>query len=139
MATPLASSSTRICTRRHPSSLINPTPDPEKVLRVRLHKLSSRTLLVNLGQEALSDIHSLFCDPLQHDIMDLYALCNFANIQGYPHDFPQAGMDKLPSFQGNNAVSVKSHLNAFTGWWNKWARSNNFEDVKMCCFILTLE
>ena len=47
--------------------------------------------------------------------MDLYAPCNFANIQGYPHDFPQHGMDKLPSFQGNNAVSVKYHLSAFSG------------------------
>ena len=103
MATPLASPSTRIYTRRHPSSLINPTPDPERVFRVRLHKLSSRTLFDNLGQEALSDIHSLFCDLPQRDIMDVYGPCNFANIQGYPHDLPE--MDKLPIFQGNECLT----------------------------------
>ena len=29
--------------------------------------------------------------------MDIFAPCNFANIQGYPHDVPQ--MDKLPIFK----------------------------------------
>ena len=75
--------------------MINPTPDPEKVFRVRLNKLSSCAHLDNLGQEALSDIHSLFSDPNQQDIMDdLYLPCNFVNIQGYPHDLPTTGMDK---------------------------------------------
>ena len=68
--------------------------------------------------------------------MDIFALCNFANIQGYPHDLPQ--MDKLPIFQGNDAVSVKSHLFAFTNWWNRFAVAiNNFDDVKMKTFVLT--
>ena len=138
MATPLTSSSIRTYTRRHPSSLVNPTPDPERVFRVRLHKLASRTLLNNLDQEALSDIHSLFCDPPQPDIMGDFRPCNFANIQGYPHNMPQKGMNKLPVFQGNDAVSVKSHLFAFNNWWNKFAvTNNNFDDVKMKTFVLT--
>jgi len=139
VATPLIPFSTGVCTRRNPSSLVNPALHLEKVLRVRLHKISSRTLLDTLGQEALSDIHSLFLGHLQQDIMDIFAPCNFANIQAYPHDFPQKSIDKLPSFQGNNAVSVKAHLSAFCGWWGKWSRGNNQEDVKMRLFVLTLE
>ena len=70
--------------------------------------------------------------------MDIFAPCNFANIQGYPHDVPQ--MDKLPSFQGNEAVSVKSHLFAFANWWNRFAvANNNFDDVKMRLFVLTFD
>lgn len=49
VATPLPSSSTGACTRTNPSSLANPAPDPEMALRVRLHKLSSHTLLDNIG------------------------------------------------------------------------------------------
>ena len=72
--------------------------------------------------------------------MELFALCNFANIQGYPHAFPQTGMDKLPSFQGNNAVSVKSHLFVFANWWNRFVvANNNFDDVKMRLFVLTFD
>ena len=99
MANPLLSSSTRARTRKHPSSLVNPTSDPEKVLRVGLHKLSSCTLLVNLGHESLFDIHLLFPYSAEQDIMDLFASCNVANIQGYPHDLPENGLDKLPSLR----------------------------------------
>ena len=70
--------------------------------------------------------------------MEVFNPCNFSTIQGYPHDFPQVGMDELPSFQGNDAVSVKSHLFAFANWWNKFAvANNNFDDVKMRLFVLT--
>ena len=72
--------------------------------------------------------------------MDLFSPCNFANIQGYPNGLPNNGMERLPTFQGNNAVSAKAHLFAFAGWWNKFAVLNNdFEDVKMKLFILTFE
>ena len=141
VATPFSSFSSRICMRRHLGSLVNPTLDPEKVLRVRLHRLSSRTLLVNLDREALSDIHSLFCDPFQQDIMDIFAPCNFANIQGYPNDLPNNGMDMLPSFQGNNVVSAMDHIKAFSCWLGKHARGvdYNHEDGKMSLFVLSLE
>ena len=73
--------------------------------------------------------------------MDLFAPCNFANIQGYPHDLPDNGLDKLPSFQGNNVVSVKAHLKAFSSWLGKYAKGTdyNHEDVKMSLFVLSLE
>ena len=46
----------------------------------------------------------------------------------------------IPSFQGNNAVSVKSHLFAFANWWKRFAvANNNFDDVKMRLFVLTFE
>ena len=73
--------------------------------------------------------------------MDLFAPCNFANIQGYPNDFPNNGMDLLPSFQGNNAVSAMAHIKAFSSWLGKYARGvdYNHEDVKMSLFVLSLE
>ena len=72
--------------------------------------------------------------------MDFFAPCNFANIEGYPNGLPNNGMERLHTFQGNNAVSVKAHLFAFAGSWNKFVvLNNNFEDVKMKLFILTFE
>lgn len=139
MATPLPSSSIGTCTRTNPSSLANPALDPKRPLRARLHMLSSRTLLVNLGQEALCDIHSLFLNLPILDIMDIYGPLNFANIQGYPHNLPNNGLDKLPVFQGNNAITVKNHLYTFQTWWAKFAHVQNYEDVQMKCFVLTLE
>lgn len=140
VATPLHILSSKVYTRRHPSILCNPTPDPEKVLRVRLHKLASRTLLGNLGQEALSDIHLLFKGQVRHSIMDMYAPCDFSNIPRYPNDIPSVGIDKLPNFQGDNAISANSHLRDFSIWMAKYARSADFdhEDVRMTLFILTL-
>ena len=35
---------------------------------------------------------------------------NFTAIQGAPHTIPDKAIEKLPSFQGNNAVSAHSHL-----------------------------
>ena len=73
--------------------------------------------------------------------MDVFAPCNFANIQGYLNDPPENGIDKLPSFQGNNAISVDAHLKSFGSWVGKYARvvDYNHEDVKMRLFVLTLE
>jgi len=50
-------------------------------------------------------------------------------------------MDKLPTFQGNTAVSVNTHLKDFSSWLGKYARAADFnhEDVKMTLFVLTLE
>ena len=59
--------------------------------------------------------------PFEQDIMDLFAPCNFANIQGYPNDLPNNGLAKLPSFQRNNAISVMAHKKAFSSWLGKYA------------------
>ena len=70
--------------------------------------------------------------------MELFAPCNFANIQGYPHDLLENGLYKLPYFQCNNAVSFNAHLKAFGSWLGKYARGAgyNHEDVKMSLFVL---
>ena len=70
---------------------------------------------------------------------DLCKPCDFSNIVGYPHDLPDKAIEKLPSFQGNNAVSAKSHITKFNLCLAKWCNAHNFEDVKMRLFILSLE
>jgi len=62
--------------------------------------------------------------------MDIYEPLNFANIQGYPHNLSNKGLEKLLAFQGNNAITVKSHLYAFQTWWAKFAHAHNYEDVE---------
>lgn len=73
--------------------------------------------------------------------MDVFAPCDFSNIQGYPNDIPKHGMDKLPVFLGNNAISANSHMQDFSLWMGKYARVVDFnhEDVRMTLFVLTLE
>ena len=70
--------------------------------------------------------------------MDMYTPCNFSNILGYPNDIPKHGMDKLPIFQGNNAISVNAHLKAFGSWQGKYTRvvDYNHDVVKISLFVL---
>lgn len=97
--------------KRNPGRLVNPTPDLEKVLRTQLDKLHSRDHLSFLGLEALVNLHLLFINPPNQDIMgDFYGPYNFTNIHGYPHDLPnESTMNKLPSFGGNNVVNAEEH------------------------------
>ena len=69
---------------------------------------------------------------------DLYALIDFSAINGYPHVIPKKALDKLPSFQGNNVVSARSHIESFTHCINKWC-GNTHEDVKKTCFSCLLK
>ena len=69
---------------------------------------------------------------------DLYAPLDFSTINGYPHVISEKGLEKLPSFQGNNVVSARSHIKAFTHCINKWC-GNTHEDVKKNLFFLSLE
>ena len=70
---------------------------------------------------------------------DLCKPCDFSNITGYPHDLPDKAIERLPSFQGNNAISAKSHITKFNQCLAKWCNAHNHEDVKMRLFILSLE
>jgi hypothetical protein len=36
--------------------------------------------------------------------MAIYAPCDFSAINNYPHAIPEKAIEKLPSFQGNNAI-----------------------------------
>jgi hypothetical protein len=62
---------------------------------------------------------------------DLLSPCNFANIQGDPHAIPEKSIEKLPSFQGNDVISVVSHILNFNLCVNKWSNGHNHEDIKM--------
>jgi hypothetical protein len=68
---------------------------------------------------------------------DYFSSLDFFAINGYPHDLPEKAIEKLPSFQGNNAVSAKSHPKAFYSCINKWCSgaAHNQGDVKMKLFV----
>jgi hypothetical protein len=51
---------TKYSTRRNSQGLVDFIPEPEKVYRRRLNKLTSRRILDHLGFESISDIHLLF-------------------------------------------------------------------------------
>ena len=63
---------------------------------------------------------------------DLCKPCDFSNIVGYPHALPDKAIEKLPSFQGNNAISAKSHTTKFNQCIAKWCNASNYEAV---CFV----
>jgi hypothetical protein len=99
-------------------------PEPEKVYRRRLNRLAPRRLLESLGEEALTDIQYLFQTNNQQTVnnptntpnvtMSIFLRpLNFAAIQGAPHAVPEKTIDKLPIFQGNNAISAKDHISSF--------------------------
>jgi hypothetical protein len=144
VATPF-DNSLRYTTRRNPQGLVYSFPEPEKVYRRRINRLAPRRLLESLGEEAISDIHHLFShnNPTTTNptstMGDLLRPCNFINIQGYPHAIPDKAIEKLPSFQGNNVVSARSHILNFNLCVSKWCNGHNHEDVKMTLFVYSLE
>lgn len=70
---------------------------------------------------------------------DFFLPCNFANINGYSNNILHKAIEKLPSFQGNNAISAKTHLRNFNLCVSKWCNNFNHEDVKMRHFVLSLD
>jgi hypothetical protein len=64
---------------------------------------------------------------------------NFAAIQGAPHQVPEKAIDKLPAFQGNNAISARAHITNFNMCVQKYCGGHNHEDVKMTLFVYSLE
>ena len=65
---------------------------------------------INLGANPLSPMDAFFL-PL-----------NFTNIAGQPNAIPEKAIEKLPTFQGNNAISASSHLNKFLKCLLSWHR-----------------
>ena len=132
--------SVRNSTRSNSRGLPVPIPELERVYRRRENRLGPRRLLPSLGEEAISGIHLLFNNPLITSPMDaIYQPCDFSNIDGYPHPIPDKALEKLPSFQGNNVVSVKIHVQNFSLCISKWCNGHKYEDVKMKLFVLYLE
>ena len=70
---------------------------------------------------------------------DLYKPCDFSSIHGYPRAIPDKALENLSYFQGNNAISSKTHLRNFNACIAKWCTNHNHEDTKMKLFILSLE
>jgi hypothetical protein len=70
--------------------------------------------------------------------MSIYNKCEFTAINNYPPALPEKAIEKLPSFQGNNAISSKIHIKDFMRCTNKWCAAHDY-DVKMKLFVLSLE
>ena len=72
---------------------------------------------------------------------DFFKPLDFTQIAGTPHAIRNDAIKKLPTFQGNNAIIAKSHLQKFSrllvGYCNEVARDH--DDVKMKLFALSLE
>jgi hypothetical protein len=140
--TPLIPNLTKYSTRRNSQGLANFIPEPQKVYRRRLAKLASHRILDQLASESISDIHFLFYLNFERKEMDDYfSPLDFSTINGYPHALPEKAIEKLPSFQGNNVVTAKSHIKLFSLCINKWCSgaAHNHQDIKMKLFALSLE
>jgi hypothetical protein len=73
-----------------------------------------------------------------------FSRLEFSAINGYPHAIPEKTIEKLTSFQGNNAIIEKAHIKAFSlciKRWCKWCSgaTHNHRDIKMKRFSLSLE
>ena len=112
---------TKYSTRRNSHGLLSFVPEPEQVYRRRLNTLSSRIILNQQGFESISDLHLLFDNqPIFEEMDDLFSPFNFTAIARYPHALPEKALEKLPTFQGNNAISAKTHVKTFSLCINKW-------------------
>ena len=70
---------------------------------------------------------------------NLYKPCDFTTINGYLNTLLEKALEKLSSFEGNNAITAKAHIKSFSLCVNKWRVVHNHEDVKMKLFVLSLE
>jgi hypothetical protein len=149
VATPL-NKFVKYTTRSTSQGVIYSFPEPEKVYRRRLNHLAPRRLLESLGEEALTDIQYLFQTnnqsivntPTNNPNVVMSAFLrplNFATIQGAPHAIRDKAIEKLPCFQGNNAISAHSHILNFNLCVLKYCRGHDEEDVKMTLFVYYLE
>jgi hypothetical protein len=60
-------------------------------------------------------------------------------VQRSQKDIPEKAIDKLPSFQGNNVVSVHSHILNFHQCVLKYCKGHDEMDVQMTLFVYSLE
>jgi hypothetical protein len=133
---------TKYSTRRNSQGLVNFIPEPEKVYRRRLNKLTSRRILDHLGFESISDIHLLFNNSSLENSLemdDLYKPCDFTAINGYPHAILEKALEKLPSFKVTMPLVLKHISRLFRFVSINGVCAHNHEDVKMKLFVLSLE
>ena len=124
-------------------------PELERVLQKILYRFESHKIIENIEVESIYDIQFLFtmetpinlvANPLS--LMDsLFLPLNFTNIASHPHAIPDKAIEKLPTFQGNNAISASSHLSKFSkcllSWC--WDPSSQHDAIYMNIFSLSLE
>ena len=74
-------------------------------------------------------------------MMELFKPLDFSQIEGAPHAIQKDAIKKLPIFQGNNAITAKSHLWNFEKHLVSYCNdaAHNHEYVKMKLFVLSLE
>jgi hypothetical protein len=87
---------------------------------------------------------SLNFNSAKVEMDDYFSPLDSSNINGYPHAIPEKDIEKLTSFQGNNAIIDKAHIKAFSLCINKWCKwcsgaTHNHRDIKMKLFSLSLE
>ena len=115
--TPLSNIPPRYSTRRNSEGVFDLIPEPKRAYRRRLNRQTSRRILEDLGSPSLSDIHHLFEESHIHQSKEMTNFCkplDFTQITGAPHAIPNDVIKKLPTFQGNNAITVKSHFQKFS-------------------------
>ena len=71
----------------------------------------------------------------------LFKPIDFSQIASAPHAIPKDAIKKLPIFQGNNAITAKSHLRKFEKHLVNYCNdaAHDHDDVKMTLFALSLE
>ena len=140
MATPLSVNKSRYSTRRNSVGLVNFIPDPKKVLRRRLNKLSSHRILAELGSDSVLDIHILFPKntfTTVSDIMgDYFTQLDFSQIGGQPHHFLEKFVEKLPMYTGTDAITSTMHLRNFSRCINAYINDpvSQHDDMYMKLF-----
>ena len=72
---------------------------------------------------------------------ELFKPLDFSQIAGAPHNISNDAIKKFPKFEGNNAITAKSHLRNFekhlVSYYND--STHDHDDVKMKLFSLSLE
>ena len=108
-----------------------------------MNRQTSRRNLEDLGDQSLSDIHNIFVESHVHqsqEMTKLFKPLDFYQIAGAPHAIPKDAIKKLPIFQGNNAITGKSHLRKFEKHLVIYCNdvAHDHDDVKneALCFIL---
>ena len=105
---------------------------------------TSRRILEDLGDQSLSDIHHIFEESHTQPstvMSDFFKPLDFSQIEGSPHAILGDVIKKLPTFQGNNAITAKTHLQKFEKQLVSYCIdvANDHDDIEMKLFALSLE
>ena len=72
---------------------------------------------------------------------DYFKPFDFTQIAYHPHVIPDKAIEKLPTFQGNNAITATAHLQAISKCFFSWVRdiAQQHDCVYMKLFSLCLK